>query len=174
MRVIVVDYHTEWPKLFEKESQKLAAIFKDELVDIHHIGSTSVEGLAAKPIIDILPVVKSIENVDALTVKMNEIGYEVLGEFGIAGRRYFRKGENLRTHQIHVFQEDNHYVITRHLAVRDYLRVHSEKSKLYGDLKKKLANAFPDDIECYIDGKNLFVKALEEEALSWYEVKHRG
>lgn len=171
MKVIVVDYHKEWPEIFKQESQMIAAVFENELVDIHHIGSTSVEGLSAKPIIDIMAIVKRIENVDAFTGEMNEIGYEALGEFGISGRRYFRKGDDPRTHQIHVFQEDNQYDIARHLAVRDYLRVHPEKSKLYGDLKKKLAVAFPEDIESYIDGKNLFVKELERKALYWYKIR---
>ncbi|ARF16242.1 GrpB family protein [Sporosarcina ureae] len=171
MKVEVVEYDNKWPELFKNESQKIAKIFKEELVHIHHIGSTSVEGLPAKPIVDIMPVVKSIENVDAFTMAMNKIGYEALGEFGIAGRRYFRKGENLRTHQIHVFQQDNHHDIDRHLAVRDYLRAHREECKLYGDLKKKLAVAFPDDIESYIDGKNSFVKEMERKALCWYKTR---
>lgn len=171
MKVVVVDYKKQWPELFNEESQKISAIFERELVNIYHIGSTSVEGLSAKPIIDIMPVVKCIENVDAFTTQMNEIGYEALGEFGIEGRRYFRKGEYTRTHQIHVFQEDNHYDIDRHLAVRDYLRDHPEESKRYGDLKKKLAATFPNDIESYIDGKNLFVKKLERKALCWYAVR---
>ncbi|ARF13115.1 GrpB family protein [Sporosarcina ureae] len=171
MKVEVVEYNNQWPELFKIESQKIATVFKEELVSIHHIGSTSVEGLSAKPIIDIMPVVKTIENVDALSTQMNEIGYEALGEFGMRGRRYFRKGEQTRTHQIHVFQEDNLYDIARHLAVRDYLLVHHEESNLYGKLKIKLAAMFPDDIESYMDGKNLFVKELERKALIWYDAK---
>ncbi|PIC77892.1 MULTISPECIES: GrpB family protein [Sporosarcina] len=171
MKVEVVEYNNQWPELFKIESQKIATVFEEELVSIHHIGSTSVEGLSAKPIIDIMPVVKTIENVDALSTQMNEIGYEALGEFGMKGRRYFRKGEQTRTHQIHVFQEDNLYDIARHLAVRDYLLVHPEESKLYGKLKMKLAAMFPDDIQSYMDGKNLFVKELERKALIWYDAK---
>lgn len=171
MKVQVVDYNNQWPEMFKKESRKIAKVFEDELVHIHHIGSTSVEGLPAKPIIDIMPVVKTIENVDALITQMNEIGYEALGEFGMKGRRYFRKGEQPRTHHIHVFQNDNLYDIARHLAVRDYLRFHPEESKRYGSLKMKLAARFPDDIESYIDGKDLFVKELERKALSWYDAK---
>ncbi|PIC80609.1 hypothetical protein CSV75_02115 [Sporosarcina sp. P18a] len=171
MRVEVHEYNRNWSEWFKIESEKISAVFEDELVHIHHIGSTSVEGLSAKPIIDIMPVVKNIEKIDALTTRMNEIGYEALGEFGIEGRRYFRKGEHIRTHQIHVFQEDNQYDISRHLAVRNYLRVHPEESKLYGDLKKKLASIFPDDLKSYIEGKNLFVKELERKALSWYDTK---
>ncbi|PIC57859.1 hypothetical protein CSV80_05990 [Sporosarcina sp. P12(2017)] len=171
MKVEVVEYNTQWPELFKIESQKIATVFEEELVSIHHIGSTSVEGLTAKPIIDIMPVVKTIENVDALSTQMNEIGYEALGEFGMKGRRYFRKGEQTRTHHIHVFEEGNSYDIGRHLAVRDYLRLYPEESKLYGDLKMKLASMFPNDIESYIDGKDLFVKELERKALSWYDGK---
>lgn len=171
MKVEVIDYNKQWPEKFSEESQKIAAVFESELVDIHHIGSTSVVGLSAKPIIDIMPVVKCIENVDAFITEMNRIGYEALGEFGIEGRRFFRKGGGTRTHHIHMFQETNQYDIERHLAVRDYLRVHPKESKRYGNLKKKLANAFPDDIESYIDGKNLFVKELEQKAWCWYHTK---
>ncbi|PID21433.1 hypothetical protein CSV61_09410 [Sporosarcina sp. P3] len=171
MKVEVVEYDNKWPELFKNESQKIAKIFKDELVHIHHIGSTSVEGLPAKPIVDIMPIVKSIENVDAFTMEMNEIGYEALGEFGMKGRRFFRKGEQTRTHHIHVFEKGNSYDIARHVAVRDYLRFHPEESKLYGDLKTKLAVMFPEDIESYIEGKDLFVKELERKARSWYGAK---
>jgi GrpB-like predicted nucleotidyltransferase (UPF0157 family) len=84
------------------------------------------------------------------------------------GRRYFRKGGDHRTHQVHVFQVDNEEDIHRHLAVRDYLRTHAEEAKQYGDLKENLAKQFPKDIEAYMDGKDAFVKELEKMALHWY------
>lgn len=168
MQVKVIEHRMEWKQMFEAESQRIKDIFGDELVDIHHIGSTSVKGLKAKPIIDIMPAVKNIEKVDLFNTCMENIGYECLGEFGIEGRRYFRKGGDQRTHQVHVFEIDNEKDINRHLALRDYLRDNPTEAGRYGELKQKLAESFPDDIERYVDGKDAFVKDLEQRALRSY------
>lgn len=169
MKVKLVDHRDKWAQMFKDESYLIKGILGDELVDIHHIGSTSVSGLKAKPIIDIMPVVKSIEKVDLFNKQMEQLGYEPMGEFGIKGRRYFRKGTANRTHQIHVFQLDNQLDINRHLAVRDYLRTHPGDAKQYGDLKEDLAKKFPNDILSYGNGKDSFVKELERKALVWYK-----
>lgn len=169
MRVEVIDYQEKWDQMFRDESDKIIGIFGDELIEIYHIGSTSVRGLKAKPIIDIMPIVKQIGNVDLYIEQMTELGYESLGENGIQGRRYFRKGGENRTHQVHVFQVDNVEDINRHLAVKDYLREHVEDAKQYGDLKENLARQFPIDIDAYANGKNAFVKELEKKAIHWYE-----
>ncbi|MCQ6563317.1 GrpB family protein [Paenibacillus mendelii] len=168
MNVVVTEYNDNWNQRFREESQKMKEIFDDELIEIHHIGSTSVPGLKAKPIIDIMPVVKDIEKIDSFNEQMIELGYECMGELGMIGRRYFRKGGDNRTHQVHVFQADNKDDLTRHLAVRDYLRAHSNEAKQYGNLKEDLANQYPKDIEAYMDGKDRFVKELESKALRWY------
>lgn len=168
MNVRVVEYNNDWPVKYRAEAEKLKEILDDDLVDIHHFGSTSVPGLKAKPIIDIMPIVKDIEKVDMLNEEMSKLGYECLGEFGIEGRRYFRKGGNDRTHHVHVFQSDNAYEIDRHLSVRDFLRTHPKEMKQYGDLKESLAKQFPKDIEAYMEGKDQFVKDLERKAMDWY------
>ncbi|WP_084822282.1 GrpB family protein [Bacillus sp. SA1-12] len=111
--------------------------------------------------------VKQIEMVDMYDSKMIEIGYESLGEFGMKGRRYFRKGGENRTHQVHVFQHDNEYEIERHLAVRDYLKSHKKEAHTYGELKERLAKEFPNDIAGYSAGKDNFVKNLERKAMEW-------
>ena len=167
MLVRVVEYDPHWPQMFEREAEKLAAVLGDNLVAIHHIGSTAVEGLKAKPIIDILPVVRDLGAVDARAGNFEELGYEYLGEFGIPGRRYLRKGGDERTHQIHIFSAESRGEIRRHLAVRDYLRTHREEADAYGRLKERLAEEYPYDIEGYCDGKDEFVKELERRALAW-------
>lgn len=167
MKVEVREHNEQWHQMFKDESCRINGLLGDELVDIHHIGSTSVSGLKAKPIIDIMPIVRDIEKIDSFNNQMEEIGYECMGEFGIKGRRYFRKGLDKRTHQIHVFQLDNKKDINRHLAVRDYLRTHFEDAKMYGDLKENLAQQFPNDIVSYAEGKETFVKGLEQKALIW-------
>ncbi|WP_078543775.1 GrpB family protein [Litchfieldia alkalitelluris] len=166
-KVVVTDYQEHWPKLFQDEAEKIKKILKDEVLEIHHFGSTSVPGLKAKPIIDILPVVQNIEVVDSFNEQMKSLGYEPMGEFGMPGRRYFRKGNNTRTHHVHMFDQHNTYEINRHLAVRDYLRANPEEALAYGLLKEQLSSLYPDNIEAYMDGKDRFVKNLERKSLAW-------
>jgi len=170
-KIEVVKYDEKWPKLFEEETLLIKDIFRDELLEIHHIGSTSVPGLKAKPVIDIMTVVKDIENIDKYNEKMKNLGYESRGEYGIKGRRFFLKGGDNRTHHVHIFQYDNIEAIQRHLAVRDYLRAHKEEAKHYAKIKKQAAEKYPHDIEGYCDYKDKFVKELEKKALDWKNKK---
>jgi GrpB-like predicted nucleotidyltransferase (UPF0157 family) len=167
MHVIVVPYNPDWERFFAREAQLIRGVFGDELVEIHHIGSTAVRGLQAKPVIDMLPIVRQIERVDDFNEALVRLGYEPMGELGIPGRRYFRKGGDDRTHQAHVFQADDSN-IERHLAYRDYLRAHPDVAAEYGILKADLARRFPEDIYGYMDGKDTFVKRVEQDALRWY------
>lgn len=149
----------------------MEAIFKELLVSIHHIGSTAVPGLAAKPVLDIMIVVKDIVQVDDVNDSLMEIGYEPKGENGIKGRRYFQKGGDMRTHHLHVYAEGD-MNITRHLVFRDYLRTFSGEAERYGHLKLELAKLYPSDIESYINGKNIFVQVMEIKAMDWYNLQH--
>lgn len=155
-RVEVKPYDEQWTSKFVDEANKLHDIFGTEIIEIHHIGSTSVNGLKAKPIIDIMPVVRDINLIDEFNIAMISIGYEAKGENGITGRRFFQKGGDNRTHHIHFFELGNPE-IERHLAFRDYLRSHSDVAKKYGDLKEELSKRFPYDIESYIKGKEQLV-----------------
>lgn len=165
-KVEVIEYSKDWALLFEQESKTLNEIFKEELLEIHHIGSTSVEGLSAKPIIDMMPVVRDIEKIDLFNQQMIQQGYTPKGENGLPGRRYFQKGENNRTHHIHIYEQGNPE-IERHLVFRDYLKVHPVDLNRYGELKSKLAKLFPFDIESYINGKDKIVQEIEENAQRW-------
>ncbi|WP_028782474.1 GrpB family protein [Thalassobacillus devorans] len=166
-KVEVVEYQERWPMLFSEEAVRLEQIFTGILEEIYHIGSTSVAGLPAKPVIDIMPVVKKIEHVDQFNEAMEAIGYEAKGEHGIPRRRFFKKGGDDRTHHVHVFEAGSPD-IDRHLAFRDYLRTHPEEAEAYGQLKADLAKKFPTDIESYINGKDPFIKERERRALAWY------
>ena len=163
--VIVTDYNPMWEEMFRREAALIQQILGANCVHIYHIGSTSVPGLAAKPIIDILPVVEDLKKVDMDAEDFKKAGYEYLGEFGIPGRRYLRKGGDERTHQIHIFQKDDTANIRRHLCFRDYLRSHKEIRDAYARLKKELAEKYPYDIESYCDGKDAFIKQIEKRAL---------
>lgn len=167
--ITVVNYNSEWPLKYAKERDYITEILKDNCISIYHIGSTSVPGLAAKPIIDIMAVVRSLERVDTVAEKFSDIGYEYLGEFGIEGRRYLRKGGDERTHQVHIFQTDDWNNIERHLAFRDYMRTHDKERNEYAQIKKDLAQKFPYDIDRYCDGKEDFVREMEERALAQYD-----
>ncbi|MFW9932548.1 MAG: GrpB family protein [Candidatus Thorarchaeota archaeon] len=168
--VKVVPYNSEWPIMFEQEKKVLQAILSDLLVEIHHIGSTAIPGISAKPVIDILPVVKEIVKVDEMTKEFERYGYEGRGEFGLPGRRYFTKGKSERTHHIHIYERGNPEVI-RHLAFRDYMIAHPLEAKAYSELKEKLAKEFANDRDSYIDGKEEFVKERERRALLWRDSK---
>lgn len=165
--IVITDYNPLWKDMFETEAGIIKTILGENCIAIYHIGSTSVPGLAAKPIIDIMPVVCDLKAVDRVSAAFEKTGYEYMGEFGIPGRRYLRKGGDERTHQIHVFAEDNTSDIERHLAVRDYLRVHKDICEKYAELKKELAEKYPYDIDGYCCGKEEFVQRLERDALEW-------
>lgn len=166
-KVDVMPFSERWSLDFEEEAAVLQGIFGAEIVEIHHVGSTSIHGLSAKPIIDIIPVVKDISRIDQYNGNMAAIGYEAKGENGIAGRRYFQKGGDERTHHVHIYANGSPE-IDRHLAFRDFLRVNPEKAMAYGNLKEKLAQQFPYDIESYIKGKEQLASEIEREAIVWY------
>ena len=157
-----------WPRQYEVEAQLLQLVFGSELVAIHHVGSTSIPGIYAKPIIDIMPLVRDIEVVDSFNPIMEALGYRPRGEYEIPGRRYFSRGTTLRTHHVHVYQVGNPEV-KRHLAFRDYLRAHPDKALIYSDHKRAVARQHPYDIDAYVDGKDALVKQLLAEALAWQE-----
>ena len=178
MFIRVVPYDPFWEVEYENESQKIKNILKDILVEVYHIGSTAVKGLAAKSIIDIMPVVTNISLVDKHNKEFVAIGYECMGEFGIEGRRYFRKGGDNRTHQIHIFEQSNHKDINRHIAVRDFLRTHPDIALEYGELKMERAYRFSEDIEGYCTGKPKIrvaaycrVSTDSEEQASSYDIQ---
>jgi len=168
LRVQVVEYNDSWKDAFQVEAASIQRVFGSLLLALHHIGSTSVPGLRAKPIIDMLGEVSDIRLVDSLRTGMQSLGYEVMGEFGIPGRRYFRKGGDNRTHHLHVFEHTNGAEVQRHLAFRDYLIAHPEQARRYSELKSELVAKFPDDWDAYSLGKDDFIKNMEQDALRWY------
>jgi GrpB-like predicted nucleotidyltransferase (UPF0157 family) len=168
MRVEVVPHDPAWKHAFEVETARIANVLGDVFVSAHHIGSTAIPGIVAKPVIDILLEVDDVARLDTRTHALKQLGYEAKGEFGIPGRRYFRKDDasGARTHQVHAFQAGNPE-LERHLAFRDYMIAHPDEARAYGALKKQLATAHPDDIEAYMDGKDSYIKEQERKALGW-------
>ena len=168
MNIEVLPYDPEWPELYASEKEALLEKFGRIVENIYHIGSTAVEGLVAKPIIDILLETSSLEELDGLDDEFKSLAYEAMGEFGITGRRYFRKGGIERTHQIHAFASGSHH-ITRHLAFRNYLREMPEIRKEYDGLKTRVALECNHDIDKYSKGKHAFIQEHERNALDWIQ-----
>ncbi|MBW3596764.1 MAG: GrpB family protein [Planctomycetes bacterium] len=162
--IVVVPYSPEWPAEFAAEARRLEVAMAPVLVELHHIGSTSVPGLAAKPLIDILAVVCTVEGLDECNEAMVALGYEPKGEFGIAGRRFFSKGsDEHRTHHVHAFAVGDP-AIDAHLAFRDYLRTHPHEARRYGELKAALAERHRNDIDAYMDGKAPLIQEMLKHA----------
>jgi GrpB-like predicted nucleotidyltransferase (UPF0157 family) len=167
MIVKVVKHDPNWAQKYEIESKAIQELIGPIINKLHHIGSTSVPGLMAKPIIDILLDVSDLVALDHQSYKLEKLGYEGMGEMGIAGRRYFRKGGDNRTHQIHAFKTGDTNLI-RHIAFRDYLIAHKDVAEAYGALKYEIAQRCNNDIGRYSDEKDGFVKHYEALALEWY------
>jgi GrpB-like predicted nucleotidyltransferase (UPF0157 family) len=167
-KVEVVPHDPKWRDAFEIESKSVADALGENVVTIHHIGSTAIPNIYAKPIIDLLVEVKNITDVDGQSSTMESLGYEVMGEFGIPDRRYFRKNnrEGTRTHQIHIF-ETSSVQVERHLAFRDYMMAHPEDAQRYSELKRRLAREYPTNIDRYMDGKDGFIQEMDRKAAEW-------
>ena len=154
-----------WRRVSKPKAAAFASVLADEAVAVHHIGSTSVPGLGAKPTIDVLIEAREIGKLDGLEAEMAEKGYEAWGEYGIPGRRFFTKDRGPdRLCNVHVFETGSPEV-ERHLTFRDYLAKHPETARAYADLKKDLAERFPADMEAYTEGKDAFIKGTEGDAL---------
>ena len=166
--VVVVPHDPDWSVAFSVEAAEVAAALGPNHVASHHMGSTAIPGIHAKPVIDIAIEVSVIEAVDSQDAAMEAIGYEAMGEFGLAGRRYFRKNDALgvRSHQVHVYAAGSHGIV-RYLAFRDFMRTHPTYARHYSDLKRGLAQAHPEDIGAYTAGKDAFIKDMECRALAW-------
>ena len=163
--VVVVDYDPRWPLLFEEESRRVADALGDAVAEVEHIGSTAVPGLAAKPIVDMLVGLRTRELPPAAIEAMDELGYEFLGENGIPGRLFFRKGRP-RSHHVHAVLVGSD-LWERHLAFRDYLRAHAGEAEAYAQFKLKLVGDVGGHRDSYVDGKETYAAGLEQRARSW-------
>ncbi len=166
----VVDYDPEWPRLYEEEAERIREALSDSVVEIEHMGSTAVPGLAAKPIIDISVGLRTLDLDRGQIAGMERIGYEYLGEFGIPGRLFFRKGGGHRTHHVHaVVWGGEHW--QRQEAFREYLRAHPNEARLYEDEKRRLVKETGGDWYLYWERKQVFVEELFARAWEWYQAR---
>lgn len=157
--VIVEDYNPNWISEFQKIKSELLKILNHKIIDIHHIGSTSVPQLFSKPIIDIdIEINNNFNKVKSL---LESIGYIHEGNLGIDGREAFKytNKTHLMKHHLYVLNKDSKE-LKRHLTFRDYLKNHIDDVKKYGALKKELAEKHPYDIDAYVEGKSHFIENI--------------
>lgn len=160
-RVIVVPYDETWKSDFEEIKKEIEGAVGELIIDTLHVGSTSVEGLSAKPCIDVDVVIEDYEVFDAVVRKLEAIGYIHEGNLGIEDREAFKYSDkpHLRQHHLYVcpqYSEELH----RHITFRDFLRSNPEAVKKYGRVKETAAKLFPDDIDKYIEYKSLCIEEL--------------
>lgn len=162
VRIEVVEYDPRWPLLYAEERARIAAVLGDAAESIEHIGSTSVPGLPAKPLIDILVTVAHLDPADRFIEPLGSLGYEYFPILGNAERYTFGKGTP-HMHHIHVVQHGGEEHL-RPVAFRDYLRAHPDVARHYGELKYALAERFRGDRRAYNQAKTDFIRSIEARA----------
>jgi NAD-dependent deacetylase len=164
----VVAYDPAWPRLYEQEAARVRAALGQDVVEIEHIGSTAVPGLAGKPVIDVSVGLRRPELSMEQVAAVEALGYEYLGENGLPGRLFFRRSEaGTRTHHLHVVEIDGEHW-HRHRAFREYLRSHPDEAGRYAAEKLRLA-AQASTQGGYWERKQPYANALFERAWAWYD-----
>lgn len=163
-KVVVLPYDTAWQSAFEKIKREIDDAIGAFIIAIEHVGSTSVEGMSAKPCIDIDVIIKDYSVFAAVVDGLKAIGYIHEGNLGIKDREAFKYSdkEHLQTHHLYVcpqYSKELH----RHITFRDFLRSNPEAVKRYSQIKEKAAELFPNDIDGYIEYKSPCIEALYKE-----------
>lgn len=157
--IVVVDYDPTWPQVFERLRAPVWRVVQDFALAIEHVGSTSVPGLAAKPIIDMDVVIASAALIPLAIERLGTLGYVHRGNLGIEGREAFQQPAHLPPHHLYVCLQDS-VSLRNHLALRDYLRAHPAAVQAYGALKKRLAQEHAYNIEAYIEAKSDLILSM--------------
>jgi GrpB-like predicted nucleotidyltransferase (UPF0157 family) len=159
--VIIVPYDPAWPATFLGLRATLACALDDIALDIVHVGSTAVPGLAAKPIIDLVAVIESDARLPAAIERLARIGYAFEGDLGVAGRYAFRPPPpyDVHHHHLYVCAKDNR-ALKEQIAFRDYLRSKPDAAEAYASLKRAAADAHRNDRNAYTDAKTAFVTSV--------------
>jgi GrpB-like predicted nucleotidyltransferase (UPF0157 family) len=169
--IAILAYDRRWPAMYEEEHRRLAMAFGSAAVEIHHIGSTSVPGLSAKPVIDMMIAVRDMNNAQGLRTLMRNLGYVYVAVDDEPNRMFFRKGAP-RTHHVHIVRfRGAEY--RRHLLFRDHLLSNPSVQAEYVVLKKRLAKEFREDRSSYVEGKSGFIESVLARAKSSGAAKRR-
>ncbi len=170
MKIEIVHYSNEWPVMYEEIKNQFFNSFGSKIAKIEHIGSTSVPGLGAKPIIDVLLGVNKLKDAEEIIPNMEQLGYEYVFKYEdiMPERRYFVKSENGRSiHHIHSVEITSEFW-ERHILFRDFLREHDNVRDKYYKLKKKLSGIDWENPMDYTDSKTDFIKKIEKEAKAYF------
>ena len=161
LNVVVLPYDKAWETDFEAIKQEIEAAIGDLILGVEHVGSTSVEGMSAKPCIDIDVVIRDYTVFDAVVEQLAAIGYQHEGDLGIRHREAFRyEGKpHLRTHHLYVCPQDSEE-LHRHITFREFLKSHPEAVRQYSRVKEEAARQFPEDIDGYIACKSPCIAEL--------------
>ncbi|GLB61812.1 MULTISPECIES: GrpB family protein [Bacillaceae] len=162
--ITIEEWHPNWSKQYENEKFKLKEILSEKVISIEHIGSTSIEGLVAKPILDIAIGVNDLEVVNEFIEPLKQIGYEFVYHKEFPERRFFRKGKwRAGTHHLHFYQfEGEHW--NNQILFRDYLRNNPDVMREYHQLKIDLARNYRFDRVAYTENKAPFIKKVLQKA----------
>lgn len=167
--VRLVPHDPQWAEQARAEARALAAALGRNLLTVHHVGSTAIPGIVAKPVLDLMPVVASLAALDLQREAMETLGYQWRGESGLPGRRYCTRSDpatGRRLIQAHAY-EDGSFEIARHLAFRDYLREHLDIAAAYEFEKLRCRDLHPEDKHAYSNCKSDWIRGIETEALTW-------
>jgi len=163
MKINIEKYNPDWKKMFEDEKQSLLTILSGQGIKIEHIGSTAVEGLGAKPVIDIMVGLTNFRYTDDLIPKIIGLGYRYIKEYDsiMPYRRFFvKENHGIRTHHIHMVEIGTNFWV-RHLKFRDHLRTNKMDREKYYQLKKELSKREWADGNEYAYAKSEFIKKIE-------------
>ena len=160
-KVTVLPYDRAWKTAFEAIRQELEEAIGDLAVGIEHVGSTSVEGMSAKPCIDLDVIIRDYTVFDTVVQRLSAIGYIHEGDLGIKDREAFRYTDkpHLAKHHLYVCPQYS-AELHRHITFRDYLRSHPDAVKRYSQVKETAARLFPDDIDAYIRCKSPCIEEI--------------
>jgi len=160
----IIPYQYDWLKKFQVEKEKLENFFGNKALEVEHMGSTSIEGLISKPIIDIVLTVSSSQKAKRYEKKLKEIGYEIKKNDTRKERLFFTKGpEEKRTHYLHIGKIGSGYAEDM-ILFKDYLCNHRDIAKQYSDLKKSLAKKYQEKREIYTTKKEKLIKEIVKKA----------
>ncbi len=160
-KVTVLPYDSAWKSAFEAIKKEIEAAAGDLILGVEHVGSTSVEGMSAKPCIDLDVVIRDNTVLDAVVDRLETIGYVHEGDLGIKGREAFKYANkpHLQTHHLYVCPRDSRE-LHRHITFREFLKSHPEAVRQYSKVKETAAQLFPDDIDRYIAYKSPCIEEL--------------
>lgn len=159
----VVPYDPEWRKFFAKERKRILNTIGQYIVTLEHVGSTAVQDMCAKPIIDIAVGLKKFTDGFKCVKGLTTIGYMYRGEFGIPGRHYFRTDSKIVTCHIHMHEIASERW-ENYILFRDYLRTHKKEAGEYAVLKKDLLRKYSSDREKYTEAKAGFINEILQKA----------